>query len=296
MECVRVKTKKRPDLWLSFYVSDYYRDTNHLRTIEHGAYLLLIFNAWTNDGKLPSDPERLRSITRMNSKEWRASRNELMKFFYLDEGFYRHKRIDAELDKAKGIIAKRQGAGRASAAARSAQQKDNMCSTHVRTSGSTERQLGGRPLPLPITKKESLTKNTLSENNNLGTENTVSAIDRDFSVFYEAYGRKRDPKAAREQFAKALKIVDFETLMAGVRRYTRAQPDPQFRKDPHRWLRDQRWRDEDLVTTAAPPVPSTAKSRVLAELLDGGKKTHQNAFKTTIDSVAEEIAPTCFEL
>ena len=50
------------DTWMPFYVADYLRDTRHLSATEHGAYMLLIMQAWTQGGLLPLDPVRLARI------------------------------------------------------------------------------------------------------------------------------------------------------------------------------------------------------------------------------------------
>jgi uncharacterized protein YdaU (DUF1376 family) len=105
--------KNKADIWMPFYISDYYRDTTHLTTVEHGAYLLLLLHAWTNKGEIPSDPKRMQAITRMKTKDWRSSRTALLKFFYVGENLeYRHKRVDAELGRAANLTETRSKAGR----------------------------------------------------------------------------------------------------------------------------------------------------------------------------------------
>ncbi len=90
----------KPDAWMPLYVADYLRDTGHLSTEEHGAYLLLLMHAWANSGALPDDDERLRRIARMDAKPWRASRHVLRAFFTAADGTLRHKRVDEEIVRA----------------------------------------------------------------------------------------------------------------------------------------------------------------------------------------------------
>lgn len=124
--------------WMPLDVADYIKDTRHLSTLEHGAYLLLLMSAWTSEGALPSDEKRLARMAGMSAKEWRHSGPILLDFFALDGDCYRHKRVDAELAKAAILIEKKRAAGKASAAAR-AQQVLNRCSTgeatHLPTDG-----------------------------------------------------------------------------------------------------------------------------------------------------------------
>ena len=91
-------------IWMPLYVADYLQDTRHLTTLQHGAYLLLIFEYWAK-GKLPStDAERAR-VTGMNRRQWRSNRSALAAMFSPD---WRHDRIESELQKANDFRLKRQ--------------------------------------------------------------------------------------------------------------------------------------------------------------------------------------------
>ncbi len=90
-------------IWMPLYVADYLRDTRHLTTLQHGAYLLLIMEYWSK-GKLPStDAERAR-VTAMTPKQWLSNRLTLAALFEPD---WRHPRIDRELAKANDLRLKR---------------------------------------------------------------------------------------------------------------------------------------------------------------------------------------------
>ena len=137
-------------IWMPLNVADYLKDTRHLSTREHGAYLLLLMHAWTSDGELPADEVRLARITSLTPKEWRFSREIILDFFVLVENSYRHNRIDAELARADEFIEQKREAGKASAAAR-AQRSFNGRSTGVATGTPTERQRKPNQLQLQST-------------------------------------------------------------------------------------------------------------------------------------------------
>ncbi len=152
----------RPDTWMPFYVGDYMRDTWQLTALEHGAYILLIMQAWTSDGALPADDDRLRRMAKMEPKEWKKSRDVILPFFHRVGDTYRHKRIDKELANAKAMIEQRSLAGRASAEARARQRTINGRSTSVGTGPPTEDptdtgrdgQRNARPSPTPKEERE----------------------------------------------------------------------------------------------------------------------------------------------
>lgn len=92
--------------WMPLYVADYLADTGHLSAAEHGAYMLLIMHYWQN-GSLPQEERRIARICRLNDAEWENSREVLSDLF---DGGWRHKRIEAELERASDISNKRKAA------------------------------------------------------------------------------------------------------------------------------------------------------------------------------------------
>lgn len=94
--------------WMPLHIDDYISDTDHLTATEHGAYLLLIMKYWREDG-LPSDEALIRRYAKLSVEQWAESRDVLAALF---ENGWRHKRIDAELQKAAEIIEKRKAAGK----------------------------------------------------------------------------------------------------------------------------------------------------------------------------------------
>ena len=90
-------------IWMPLNPGDYLKDTMHLDTAEHGAYLLLLMQAWVRGGSLPNDQEQLRRMTRMSPEQWAASSATLLAFFTDAGAELRHKRIDADLAKAQAF-------------------------------------------------------------------------------------------------------------------------------------------------------------------------------------------------
>jgi len=93
--------------WMSLYVGDYLGDTGHLTTTQHGAYLLLMMHYWRK-GELPGDDRQLCKIAKLPLKTWNEYRATLLDFFH--DG-WKHKRIDAELERMMRVSAKRAIAG-----------------------------------------------------------------------------------------------------------------------------------------------------------------------------------------
>jgi len=76
-------------------------DTLHLSAEQLGAYLLLLFATWRNNGKpLADDDRKLARICRSTTAHWRrALRPTLIEFFQTDDGFLHQKRLESEWNR-----------------------------------------------------------------------------------------------------------------------------------------------------------------------------------------------------
>jgi uncharacterized protein YdaU (DUF1376 family) len=92
--------KKKADVWMPLYVSDYLSDTMHLSAEQHGAYLLLLMAAWKSAGRLPNNPEQLQAISRLPPAKWKASESVLRAFFFVTPEYWINNRLREELEKA----------------------------------------------------------------------------------------------------------------------------------------------------------------------------------------------------
>ncbi|KAF3999185.1 YdaU family protein [Glaciimonas immobilis] len=95
-----VPKKKKADIWMPLYVSDYLSDTMHLNTEQHGAYLLLLMAAWKSEARLPNDPEQLQAICRLSPAKWKASESVLKRFFHITPEYWINNRLREEMEKA----------------------------------------------------------------------------------------------------------------------------------------------------------------------------------------------------
>jgi uncharacterized protein YdaU (DUF1376 family) len=100
--------------WMPLYVADYRRDTAHLSTAEHGAYLLLIMHYWATGG-LPDDDQQLARIVGMRPADWKRARPTLAAFF---SAGWKHKRIEFELTESARLSAAGKVGGKASGRSR----------------------------------------------------------------------------------------------------------------------------------------------------------------------------------
>lgn len=70
---------------MPFWVDDYRRDTLHLTTEEHGAYLLLLMAAWGSaSNSLPDDDDMLARIAGVSAARWERIKPIIMEFWTLD--------------------------------------------------------------------------------------------------------------------------------------------------------------------------------------------------------------------
>lgn len=93
----------KTDPVLPLCVGDYLQDTMHLTRAEHGSYLLLIMAYWAKGGPLENNDPALQSISKCPDSEWIRTRKVLEPFFDVSNGVWKHKRIDADIEKTSKI-------------------------------------------------------------------------------------------------------------------------------------------------------------------------------------------------
>jgi uncharacterized protein YdaU (DUF1376 family) len=98
--------------YMQFYPGDYLRDTRHLTTEQHGAYLLILMTMWNHGATLPNDPAKLARIAGMSPRRWRLVADEIMAFFDVDGDVISQKRLVEEHQKAASISGKRSASGK----------------------------------------------------------------------------------------------------------------------------------------------------------------------------------------
>jgi uncharacterized protein YdaU (DUF1376 family) len=89
-------------LWTDAYLAD----TRHLSTVEHGAYLLLLIEAWRRPScSLPDDDALLARLTGLSAEAWAEAKPVVMAFWKRDgrSATWRQKRLSAE----RGYVADR---------------------------------------------------------------------------------------------------------------------------------------------------------------------------------------------
>jgi len=92
----------KPTAWMPMFWGDYLRDTQHLSTEEHGAYLLLIAHYWSTGRPLPDDPKYLMRLTTLSEYKAKKIFPVLSAFFKIENGHWHHARIERELTGAFG--------------------------------------------------------------------------------------------------------------------------------------------------------------------------------------------------
>lgn len=91
---------ERPDSYFQLFTGDYLRDTMHLTTRQHGAYMLLLMHYYGTMKPLPLNEETLRTICRLSEKEWGVDGPVVLPFFTRENDGWHQKRVDKEIISA----------------------------------------------------------------------------------------------------------------------------------------------------------------------------------------------------
>lgn len=74
------------DVFMPMFGGDYLKDTTDLSTEEHGAYWLLLLNAWNRGGRLPNDQEKLARMAGLLHEpgRWKRVWSTIRRFWTVD--------------------------------------------------------------------------------------------------------------------------------------------------------------------------------------------------------------------
>lgn len=143
---------------MPLYFGAYLADTMHLTTEQHGAYLLMLMASWMRGGNLPDDDKQLAAVVRLQLPKWKLARPVIAPFFNIKGGSWTQKRLNKELDAARGRA--KVAADNGSRGGRPTKPKDNPDDNPEETQGRTQTkpitnpdhnpQESSLPLPLPI--------------------------------------------------------------------------------------------------------------------------------------------------
>ena len=269
---------------MPLHIGDYLADTGHLRTIEHGAYFLILMQYWRS-GPLPDDDARLASIARLSRKEWSEMSPTIRAMFTSDGIILRQKRADKERAKASELSDKRRQVAEARWGAKSsknntecdaiayaieypiAEQLDGVCISPDR---SRDLNLN---LPSEVVPTGHMTLRPSSNGHSTKKRSRyVPGADEPFDDFWRIYPRKAEgPVAAKKAWDRAIDsgALPYE-IVAGCSRYPfDAKENGKYLPQATTWLNQGRW------TTQADtlPIPATdANGRALAP--DGLPRFH----------------------
>lgn len=125
---------------------------------------------------------------------------------------------------------------------------------------SAENSLGGIANP-----HYPSSENSLHNNKEIIKENKKEEIvNNRFDEFWELYGKKVGKEKAKSNWLK-LKEKEKDECLLAIPKYTLARPDPIYRKDPERFLKNRVWEDE--IIGANTPIKSEPLDKKQFELI-----------------------------
>ncbi len=271
----------RTSNWMPWHIGDYLRDTMHLSTLQHGAYLLLLASYWNRQGPLPDDDTFLASTTRLGMREWLKIRPTIVGFFRVENGFWHQKRANHEIEKATGVTEARREAARTTNAHRHRKSSvtdtvtvpvtDTVCERSAPANGA---QNGRPPQPQPQIQPPSPPDGggETTEPSSVGA--SVSEAESVWSV----WPKRIDSMAALVAIQAAIRRHGFAAVMDGTRAIVEADakravsPPGRYLPKPTEFFEGGRYLDDPeqygpRVNGSAGGVPLGIRVRDLADQL-----------------------------
>lgn len=209
-------------------------DTTHLSAEEFGAYCLILFATWRNNGKpLPDNDLFLSRVCRVSLNQFKAKiKPMLLGFFDISDGYLHQKRLEREWVRVKKIRAIRRAAGKLGGRPKTLIHHETGKANglaELKQNESTQTQTHIKEIPNGISKR--------------ATKRTMEA---EFDEFYGCYPKHVAPDRARVAFARARRKAGQADLVAAARRYAESVvgTEERYISAPASWLNGGRWLDE----------------------------------------------------
>lgn len=252
------------ETWMPLYIADYLGDTMHLTAEQHGAYLLLLMVAWKRGGHVPDDDAQLAQITRMADR-WQSHASATVRAFFAHrDGMLWHGRVEAELSKAKALVAKKSLAGSAGAAVRWHRDGNRIAdasATALRQQSQTDAPSQSPSHPSSNEEGKAPRKRRAAS---AGKRiKSVGDYGPDLESIWAIYPNGAGKKAAAEALEQ---LAPDQALLNKIMAAIKTQATwPAWTKDggkfvPHlsTWLNGQRW--EDKPPAAASPIEAASSA------------------------------------
>lgn len=197
---------------MPMYWADYQKKTNHLSTIEHGAYMLLIAHYWVN-GALPDDDKKLSRIARLTLDEWMEIRSTISEFFY--DG-WKHHRLEEEFAIADSASEIARDKARKSHEARRQNKllQQSYSNSTVIAAANVGQLLDTCPSPSPTPNTNS-NELVLSEPSSDQKRKKRNSYSEDFETFWKAY--PTDDNMSKAEAWQAWKTISSEEREMAIR-------------------------------------------------------------------------------
>lgn len=200
--------------YMQLYVADYLADTAHLTTLEHGAYLMLMFNYWQRGESFKANDERslnkrLATVARLSVSEWDEVKGALSEFFDVTDTEWSQARIERDLAAVNAKSTKAKQAGKASAERRLNERSTNVEQTlnHTDTDTDTDTEAKEKALVPSV--------------------DDTSAYSAEFEAFWTEYPKREGSNSKKTAFkawnARLRSGVKAEDLILAAKRYAAQQ-------------------------------------------------------------------------
>jgi uncharacterized protein YdaU (DUF1376 family) len=200
--------------YMQLYVADYLADTAHLTTLEHGAYLMLMFNYWQRGESFKANDERslnkrLATVARLSVSEWDEVKGALSEFFDVTDTEWSQARIERDLAAVNAKSTKAKQAGKASAERRLNERSTNVEQTLNHTDTDTD------------------TDTEAKEKTLVPSADDTSAYSAEFESFWTEYPKREGSNSKKTAFkawnARLRSGVKAEDLILAAKRYAAQQ-------------------------------------------------------------------------